>query len=84
MALPNIRSVKIGGLIEFIPFILLIILTVVFLVNQISGIYHVHNIFSQSSPRNTYVSDEIYYVSSSRNILVKIFNHHYNGYLLLL
>jgi predicted membrane-bound dolichyl-phosphate-mannose-protein mannosyltransferase len=57
----------------FLPYVFLIILlffTIYFLTSETYSLYHV---FGYKSYRDAYVSDEVWYVSSSRNILVKVF-----------
>ena len=61
-------------LIEYVPYIAMISLVILFIISQFYIVYHITRIFNSSNLKNAYVSDEIYYVSSARNILFKIFN----------
>ncbi|RLG81437.1 MAG: hypothetical protein DRO40_09650 [Thermoprotei archaeon] len=56
------------------PYLIFIILVVLLIFIQIRGVYYLYNTTCCKGFKYAYVSDEIYYVSSARNYLVKIFN----------
>ena len=72
--MPRIESSSIKKISSLIPYIILIIIVILFIINQIYIAHYIYNIYSSKPWRNAYVSDEIYYVSTARNFLVKIFS----------
>ena len=69
----KLNQIDVGSINDHILYITVIILILFFILNQVSNTQYLFHMFDSKSLKHAYVSDEIYYVSSARNTLAKIF-----------